>query len=118
MGNVLWGLRWGLLGLLGMSACALAAEIPVIGLGADGQEVVRPVPREVFFQAIHQAVTDTQDSVMPELACTKTTGKWKLDTFGVGIGISATAGVGPVYNVQAASKILLLFSRSREPVFP
>jgi hypothetical protein len=105
-------------GMLLLCAVAFADEVPVIGLTTGGQESVRAIPQETFFKIIEQAVTATHESVLPELACTTVKGPWRLNSVAVGIGVSATLGLGPIFSIQATPKIFLIYSPLESPIFP
>jgi hypothetical protein len=109
---------FGLMGLALWSAPACASDVALIGLAADGTESVQSVPVEKYTSALRQAVEDTRDTALSELACAPPQDRWRLQTVGVGLMMTGTLGLGPLISVQGAPRVLLFFTREKRVIFP
>lgn len=102
---------------MGLLALAFRSEdqIPVVGLTRT-----ELVPVSDFEGSLKNAVETIQSSILPVLERHEKTPSlnWSLQTIGVGIGASAQAGLGPIWNVSAAPRVRLVFTRSPNPVYP
>jgi len=100
-----------------------ATEIPIIGLNENNESVVKMIPMKHYQSSMTSAMSAVQDSMIPALESNgaKSKGKkrrWRMDTVGVGIGLSATIGLGPIVSVSPSAHLRLVFTRSPNPVYP
>jgi hypothetical protein len=90
--------------------------IPVLGQGQ-----VSYVPASGYQQSLKTAFSTIQDSLLPVLEAHSAAvqpSPWEVQTIGVGLGATMQAGLGPIWNVSAAPRVRLVFTRGLNPVYP
>lgn len=107
------------------------ASMTIVGMDQDRSSVVKTVPRVAFQESLGAALTAIHQSILPTLnqtfegsstlSCSQTAtegSEWSLRTVGVGVGMSAKVGLGPIWNVSLAPRVRLIFTNSTNPVYP
>jgi hypothetical protein len=64
--------------------------------------------RDSLLPALKKRATDQKSSAP----------KWHLNSIGVGVGLSGNFGLGPIINVTLSPQIKLVFTNSKNPVYP
>jgi hypothetical protein len=107
---------WPVFALL-LSACAAyAAEIPIVGLDDEGNEVTYLQSEDAYVARMRAAATAVGESIVPSLESLPA--RWMLRTTVVGIGVGVQVGVGPVIQLKATPRFRLVYSNSKDPVIP
>jgi hypothetical protein len=96
---------------------ASPAQLYVIGAGAKAE----PMPVPVYTRFLTKALGTANDSLAPVLAKRGTPqaqSNWGLNSIGVGLGVSGQIGIGPLFNITITPQLRLVFSDSKNPVYP
>jgi len=102
-------------------------SIAIIGLDQEGQAVTKWVPKKIWNDHLLGSLNAVQDSLRPSLlrldenAYIKNNESfkaWELRTIAIGVGLNAQFGLGPLFSVTLSPKFKLIFSNSRNPVYP
>jgi hypothetical protein len=95
-------------------------SIPIVTLDSNNQIVETKVTKDIYVAQNFAAASDIHDSILPALDKAEESGKpssWNLRAIGVGIGITAEVGVGPV-GVGFLPKMRLIFTNHSNPLPP
>ncbi len=100
-----------------------ARKVPVMTLDQDGHAAVHLVPFPEFAQTMDIAFGTVVDSIQPALARNSSIRSadqpdLDLQTIAVGVGISGTLGLGPLWNATAFGRLRLVFSNIDNPLYP
>jgi hypothetical protein len=108
---------------------AAPASIALVGVDGDKKSVVKNVALDGFQQSLGAALSAVQDSILPSLDQKTNFGgtcsaeypqplQWSMRTVGVGVGMSAQVGAGPIWNITVTPHIRLIYTNSTNPVYP
>lgn len=103
------------------STKAIAGQIYLIGMNASGGSMVQSMPAETFRQNLSTVFSAVQDSLMPKLNAQREQPQispLEMRTLGVGIGLTGQIGLGPLFQLSVGPKVRLVFSNSKNPVYP
>jgi hypothetical protein len=96
--------------------------VTLVGLGNDGQEVVKTIPALAYSQSVAAIVNMVQDSIADSLVSEDATPvaspKWSLRTVAVGCTITSQIGLGPIWSISPSARLRVIFSNSTSPVYP
>lgn len=105
-----------------------SAVIPLLGVDRDRNSIVKVVPKDGFQQTLYSAISSVHDSILPTLeqsfeggssmTCSKPSAGWSLRTVGVGVGMSAQIGLGPIWNMTVTPHLRLIFTNTKNPAYP
>ena len=102
-------------------------SVAVLGLDQEGQAVTKWVPKKAFNEHLLASLNAVQDSLKPSLIKLddnpylmneKKFKAWELRTLVIGVGLSAQFGLGPLFSITLSPKLKLIFTNSRNPVYP
>jgi hypothetical protein len=96
-------------------------QIIVIGVNAMGQATSQAIPADLYKDTISTAVKAVNKAILPVLDkqhLSPMATEWNLDSIGVGLGLSATIGLGPLINYTINPQIKLVFTNDNDPVYP
>jgi hypothetical protein len=99
-------------------AHGFAADIPLVGLSADGVPVEVLVPRATYQKNLKTAVVAIQTTALPVLQ--KRSGKasgWMLRSAVFGLGVSPEVGIGEL-KFGFLPRFRVGFSNAKEPSIP
>ena len=128
-------LRVAALGIAALAGCLLApvvsgkakpkarSKVVMVGLNQAKQSVVSVVPYREYRGILATALQSVNDSVTPVLEKNAATEKtdapgWHMNSIGVGLGLSAQVGIGPLLNLTITPQLRLIFSDSTTPIYP
>jgi hypothetical protein len=102
---------------------AVDAPVTLVGLGTDGQEIVKTIPALDYSQSVAAVVNTVQGSITPTLeaedvSTAVATPKWSLRTIAVGCTITSQIGLGPIWSISPSARLRIIFSNSTSPVYP
>lgn len=106
------------------SAQSYASEegLSVVGLDQTHQEMNLTLSSEQYAETLSAIVSNVNDSTLSALQAKERAAQdssyWMLRDVVVGIGLSFTAGLGPIYHISAAPRIRFCFSNSTHPKIP
>lgn len=84
--------------------------------------VIKQLPLEGYQDSLGTALSSVQDSILPALTlstpATSVQPSWSMRTVGVGVGLSAQVGLGPIWNMTVTPHVRLIFTNSSNPVYP
>lgn len=90
-------------------------KIPIVGINEKGEEVTFNLTQEEYKQKTSAAAITVYDSLMPVLNKQEPKpSKWGMRVLGVGIGVTAEFGIGPV-KVGAIPKMRFIFTNHTKP---
>jgi hypothetical protein len=93
-------------------------KIPVVGINESGKEETIELTQEEYRQKTGAAALTVYDSLMPVLNKEEPKpSKWGLRVLGVGIGVTAEFGIGPV-KVGVIPKMRFIFTNHSNPPLP
>ncbi len=96
-----------------------AADLPLVGIDANGKEVERLVSRESYVKRLKTLIASVEQTAFPVLGRIKPMdGSWKLQTFSLGIAMNLTVGIGPILSVGLSPSFTFIFSNNTEPQIP
>lgn len=116
-----------LIGLICLAQSILAAtknpSVPVVGLDKDGQSIVNFVPFPEYRGTMTLVFSSVRDSIIPALKNRTTTAaarvpSWHLQTIGVGVGLTGSIGLGPIWNLTGFGRLRLIFANCDNPLYP
>lgn len=98
-------------------------QIIVIGLDAMKRSTPHAIPASLYRKTIVTGVSAFNEAMEPVLkkrdsSQAQTASEWKLNSIGVGLGMSAQIGLGPLLNLTVSPQLRLIFSDSKNPVYP
>jgi len=96
-------------------------QVYVIGVSANHTLVAEPLPVSNYTRFLTTALGSVNDSVAPVLSnrrVPQTQPRWGLNSIGVGLGVSGQIGLGPLFNMTITPQLRLVFSDSKNPVYP
>lgn len=119
-------MKWTIgLAMLGMAVPALcrADTLPVVGLDREGKQVGVALESGEYARVLSDIVSTVHDSALSALgrqssSSTAADTVWMLRDVVIGVGVTFSAGLGPIYSVTAAPRIRLCYSNSTHPKFP
>ena len=97
-------------------------NVPIVGMDQNHQSFVKFVPIKTFKFNIRAIAGSIHNSVLVALkshnqeAVNKPS--WELQTIGVGVGVNAQIGLGPIWNVNITPRLRLIYSNSTNPIYP
>jgi hypothetical protein len=93
-------------------------KIPVVGINEKGEQETIEITQEEYKQKAGAAALTVYDSIMPVLKQEEPKpSKWGMRVVGVGLGVTAEFGIGPV-KVGAIPKLRLIFTNHTNPPLP
>jgi len=95
-----------------------ADELPMIGLDKNHQETTRSLSKEAYTQQFRTVVMTVHESTLPALQTQEKKSRWMLRDVVVGLGLSISAGIGPIWKATVSSAIQLCYSNSTHPKIP
>lgn len=93
----------------GLSACRYKKEIAVIGMDQDGNPQQALIPAKEYSKRLFNVAASVQDSAIPVLNRNSQTGKWKLKTLAVGVGLSTELNFGGIFKIGAYPRYRMVF---------
>jgi hypothetical protein len=95
-------------------------SVIVIGLDQKKRVSAQAVPLPHYVHFLSSALGVVNDSFVPALAADRheADSAWQLRTIGIGLGLQGQLGLGPIIYVDVSSKVLLVFTNSKNPVYP
>jgi hypothetical protein len=97
---------------------SLTDELPIVGFDKNHCQTDALLPKTHYKHLFRKIVTDMHDSAKPVLERQKKRPGWMLRHVAVGVGVSATVGLGPIYSLTAKPRIRMVFSNSTHPEHP
>jgi hypothetical protein len=112
--------RFAVLAALIVLAETCFAQNPEDQISVVGTDGIQFVSTSIFQGGLKRAIEFVVDSIFPVLKkhSVPESKPWGLQTIGVGIGASAQAGLGPLWNITATPRVRLIFTRGANPVYP
>ncbi len=106
----------------GGSSCAAAAvaenKVTAIGIDALGKAVGVEIPESKYRQSLQAGMTAVSASFQNTLNKTKNTNNpptaWRMQSIGVGIGLSGEFGLGPLINISLSPSMRLIFTNHQK----
>lgn len=103
-----------------------AEKVTVIGMDALDNAAGFDIPADQYRAALTSGLSAVNTSIRPALKArapaAKAEGKpektWNLRTIGVGVGLRAEFGLGPIFKVKLAPRLRLVFTNSLDPIYP
>jgi hypothetical protein len=96
--------------------------VTLVGLSEQGETVVKSIPAKAYTQSIGATLNSVQMSVAPSLSGSEFSSPapqpWELRTFAVGCTITAQIGLGPIWSISPEARLRIIFSNSKNPVYP
>ena len=96
--------------------------ITVVGLDEDGRSLAKEIPLPAFRKTMRALVMAVNDSAQPILAKRSASVPinqiWALRNLAIGTTIGASIGLGPIWSIAGAARLRLVFSNSKNPVYP
>jgi hypothetical protein len=109
-------------GTLGYCSTPTDTPVVLVGLGEQGQEIVKTVSAADYAQSMGAVINSVQSSVEPTLEAQDSTPapsqKWSLRTIAVGCTITSQIGIGPIWSISPEARLRIIFSNSTSPVYP
>lgn len=108
----------------GSSAGANAEPVPVVGLDKNHQPRSASLPEAELSKLFGTLLDKVNGSTVAALEAREKTSApsksayWLLRDVCVGLGVTLTAGLGPIWSVSAAPRVRLGFSNSTHPKIP
>ena len=100
----------------------VAQEVPIVGMDKNHQAFVKFIPIKNFKSNIRTIAGSIHDSVLVALKNhndeAANSPSWELQTIGVGVGVNAQIGLGPIWSVNITPRLRLIYSNSTNPVYP
>jgi len=103
-----------LIGLLTPTLC-LADELPIVGLDKNRQETIRSLSKEAYTRQFQSVIMTVHESTLPALRAQEKKSRWMLRDVVVGLGMSVSAGIGPIWKATVSTAIKLCYSNSTHP---
>jgi hypothetical protein len=95
-----------------------AETIPIIGSDKSGNEIIVHVSRQKYIESMREMLMATQRETVPALDHLSSIKQWNLRTLALGIGVEATLGVSPFFQLGIQPRFRALFTNSSKPVIP
>ena len=106
------------------SAQSYASEegLSVVGFDQTHREMNLTLSSEQYAETLSAIVSNVNDSTLSALQSKERAAQdssyWMLRDVVVGIGLTITAGLGPIYHISAAPRIRFCSSNSTHPKIP
>ncbi len=96
------------------------ASLVVMQLDASGHAVAHAVPAPLYQKTLATALAGVNDSVLPVLEKREPVSgpAMILNAIGIGLGLSAQIGLGPLLNLTISPQLRLIYTDSKNPVYP
>jgi hypothetical protein len=120
-------MKWTIgLAMLGAAVPALsrADTLPVVGLDREGKQVGVALESGEYARVLGDIVSTVHDSALSALGRQASSSssaadtEWMLRDVVIGVGVTFSAGLGPIYSATAAPRVRLCYSNSTHPKFP
>ena len=106
-----------MVGLFSLPAHAETDDVVVL-VKTSGSIAEVNVSRSSYSQKIEKIMNSVNESVLPALSTREDHGAWKLKAVLVGLGLNASAGLGPILSVGAKSRLQLIYTKNGEIYVP
>jgi hypothetical protein len=98
-----------------------ADRVYVIAANANQKLAAQPVPVPEYTRFLSTAMGSVNESIKPVLEKRSAASQpqpWGLNSIGVGLGLNGQIGLGPIINVTVQAGLRLVFSDSKNPIYP
>jgi hypothetical protein len=92
----------------------------VIGMDAARRPTAQAVPLPEYVRFLSGSLGVVSDSFSPAITtkAQEASGTWQLNSIGVGLGLTGQIGLGPIFYISVTPQLRLVFSDSKNPVYP
>ncbi len=116
-----------------LPATSTAGEQQIVGLDKNRQPASVAVSATTYTDSLKQVIASVNESTLQSLNAltvsnairkdstrkdSKDSNAWMLRTVGVGLSVTLTAGLGPIFAVSGQKGITLIYSNSADPILP
>jgi len=110
------------IGLVGVTISSFAQAEPedsvVVFEKKSGLVSEHSFTRMGYSEKMERLMSSVNSNVLPTLDSREDRGAWKLRAVLVGLGINFDAGLGPVLEFRAKSRLQMIYTRNGEPYTP